>query len=92
LDIYVHSRVPAVERFADAQEDVWAAFGIGLYLQEEGCDLFERLRVTVLDTRWNPPRSRVAVMAQLDDLQAWQQGRILDAELIPRLQIESPRD
>lgn len=92
LDLYLHSRAPAVERFADAKEEVWTAFEIALALQEKGCVLFDQLQVTVRDTRWNPPRSRVMVLAQLDDLEAWQQGRIIDAELVARLQVESPGD
>lgn len=92
LDITLHSRAPAVERFADAKEDVWTAFEIALALQEGGCSLFDQLQVIVLDTRWSPPRSQVTVLAQLDDLQAWQQERIIDAELIARLQVDSPGD
>lgn len=90
LDLYLHSRASAVDRFADAKEEVWTAFEIALALQEEGCALFDQLQVTILDARWNPPRSRVTVLAQLDDLEAWRQGHIIDAELIARLQIESP--
>jgi hypothetical protein len=81
-----------VERFADAKAEVWMAFGVALFLSGDGCDIFDQLRVIVLDTRWDPPRPQVTVLAQLDDLQAWQQGRIIDAELVPRLQVESPRD
>jgi hypothetical protein len=81
-----------VQRFADAKEDVWTAFEIALALQTEGCALFDQLQIIVLDTRWNPPRSQVTVLAQLDDLEAWQQARIIDAELIARLQVESPGD
>jgi len=92
LDIHLHSRAPAVERFADAREEVWMAFELALALQEEGCAFFDQLLVHVLDTRWDPPRPRVTVLAQVDDLEAWQQGRIIDAELVARLQVESPRD
>ncbi len=92
LDVFLHSRTPVVERFADAQEDVWTAFEMALALQEEGCVLFDQLQVAVLDTRWSPPHLRVKVLAQLDDLKAWQQGRIIDAELVARLQVESPGD
>jgi len=92
LDITLHSRAPAVERFADAKEDVWTAFEIALALHKGGCALFDQLQVKVLDTRWSPPRSQVRVLAQLDDLAAWQQERIIDAELIARLQVESPGD
>lgn len=92
LDLCLHSRAPAVERFADAKEEVWTAFEIALSLREQGCDLFDQLQVLVLDTRWDPPRVQVTVLAQLDDLKAWQQGRIIDAELIARLQVESPGD
>lgn len=92
LDITLHSRAPAVERFADAKEDVWTAFEIALALQEGGCALFDQLQVIVLDTRWSPPRSQVRVLAQLDDLEAWQQERIIDAELIARLEVDSPGD
>jgi hypothetical protein len=92
LNLTLHSRAPAVDRFAHAQEDVWAAFEIALYLQDKGCDLYDRLRVTVLDTRWEPPRAQVTVLAQMNDLEAWQAGRIIDAELIARLEVESPGD
>jgi hypothetical protein len=92
LDITLHSRAPAVERFADAKEDVWTAFEIALALRKGGCALFDQLQVIVLDTRWSPPRSQVRVLAQLDDLEAWQQERIIDAELIARLQVDSPGD
>jgi acylphosphatase len=92
LDLYVHGRAPAVERFADAQEEVWTGFEIVLALQDQGCGAFEQMQVSVLDTRWDPPRARVKVLAQLDDLIAWKQGRIIDAELMARLQVESPGD
>lgn len=92
LDLYVHSRSPAVERFADAKEDVWAAFEIALALREKGCAPFDRLQVMVLDSRWDPPRAQVTVLAQLDDLEAWHQGHIIDAELVARLQVQSPGD
>lgn len=92
LDITLHSRAPAVERFADVREEVWTAFELALALTEEDCALFDQLWVNVLDTRWDPPRPRVTVLAQLDDLEAWRQGRIIDAELVARLQVQSPRD
>jgi len=92
LDINLHSRAPAVERFADAKEEVWSAFGVALFLHGQGCVLFDRVQVIVLDTRWDPPRPQVRVLAQLDDLKAWQQGRFIDAELVARLQVTSPRD
>ena len=92
LDVNLHGRASAVERFADAKEDVWTAFEIALALQKGGCALFDQLQVIVLDTRWSPPRSQVRVLAQLDDLEAWQQERIIDAELIARLQVDSPGD
>jgi hypothetical protein len=92
LDVNLHSRAPAIERFADAKEEVWSAFGVALYLHGEGCILFDQLRVVILDTRWDPPRPRVTVLAHLDDLKAWQQGHFIDAELVARLQVESPRD
>jgi acylphosphatase len=92
LDVYIHGRAPAVDRFAHAQEEVWTAFEIVLALQDQGCGTFEQMQVAVLDTRWNPPRARVKVQAQLDDLIAWKQGRIIDAELMARLQVESPGD
>jgi hypothetical protein len=92
LDVYLHSRAPAVKRFADVKEDVWTTFELVLALHKDGCALFDQLQVVVLDTRWNPPRPQVKVLAQLDDLRAWQQERIIDAELIARLQVESPGD
>lgn len=92
LDLYLHSRAPAVERFADAKEEVWTAFEVALSLWDRGCTLFDQVQIVVLDTRWDPARARVTVLAQLDDLQAWQQGRIIDAELMARLQVESPGD
>jgi hypothetical protein len=92
LDLYLHSRAPAVERFADAKEEVWTAFELALALQMEGCALFDQLQVTILDTRWDPPRPQVKVLAWLDDLKAWQQGRLIDAELVARLQVQSPGD
>jgi len=92
IDFYLHSRAPAVERFADAKEEVWAAFEIALSLQEKDCVLFDRVQAVVLDTRWDPPRPQVTALAQFNDLIAWQQGRIIDAELIARLQVESPGD
>lgn len=92
LNLTLHSRAPAVDRFAHAQQDVWAAFEIALYLQEKGCDLYDQLQVVVVDTRWDPPRPQVTVLAQMEDLEAWQAGRIIDAELIARLEVQSPGD
>jgi len=91
LDMYLHSRAP-VKRFADAKEDLWTAFEVALSLQKETCVLFEQVQVLVLDTRWDPPRTQVTVVAQMDDLEAWQQGRIIDAEMVARLQVQSPGD
>jgi hypothetical protein len=92
LELYLHSRAPAVERFADAKEEVWTAFELALALQKESCAFFDQLQVTILDTRWGPPRPQVKVLAQVNDLKAWQQGRLIDAELIARLQVQSPGD
>lgn len=92
LEMYLHSRAPAVARFADAKDEVWTAFGVAVDLYDAGCALFDQLQVTVLDTRWAPPRPQVKVLAQLSDLQAWRKGRLIDAELVARLQVESPGD
>ncbi|MFZ5919138.1 MAG: hypothetical protein ACOYZ7_19565 [Chloroflexota bacterium] len=92
LDLALYSRLPAVNRFADAAQEMWAAFELALALQEAGCDLYDQVQVWVLDSRWDPPRPQVTVLAQIDDLRAWQQGRIIDAELVARLQVQSPGD
>jgi len=92
LDLALHSQSPAVDRLADAQEEMLAAFELAIALQEKKCDLFDQVQVIILDTRWDPPRAQISVLAQFDDLKAWQQGRIIDAELVARLQVQSPGD
>jgi hypothetical protein len=81
----------AVSDLDSALAGVMSSLDVALEVWQEGCMLYDRIEVEVYDREGNAQNHRLTVTAQMDDALSWRMGRLSDAALLARLEVEPTR-
>jgi hypothetical protein len=84
------SRDWMVNDLDDALPGVILGFDVALDVWQEGCAVYDRVRIDVWDRRAEEQMHQLTVQAQMDDLLQWRAGKLSDGELLARLQVTQP--
>jgi hypothetical protein len=77
-----------VTNLNSALAGVMSSLDVALEMWEEGCPHYDLVVIEVYDQRDDLQARRLTVQARMDDVLQWREGKIDDAELLARLEVQ----
>ena len=80
----------SIDDLDDALPGIILGFDAAIDVWENGCAVYDRVQINAWDKREDEQIHRLTVLANMDDLLAWEADQLSDTELIARLQVTEP--
>jgi len=82
------SREWPVSDLDSALAGVMSSLDVALEVWQEGCKVYDQVEIEVYDQAGGGQTHRFTVLARMDDVLSWRTGKLDDAALIARLEVE----